>query len=190
MERFIAIVLFAFGCAVFYSAATVSGHADKYISDADSVTAQTGAPNVIVVDFTKSSCSDRLVIFRNGRPVYSGAVLHGNGKGNTPRTPKFSNESGSKCSCLGLFKVTGTRTMSNGYPCMTLQGLDSTNSNAQSRGILVHPSILVSLLPFEVEGACFPLTDASNGCFAVSFHTFKVIEKLQKPIYIYAKYNN
>ncbi|EJX02035.1 hypothetical protein EVA_09861 [gut metagenome] len=131
-----------------------------------------------------------MVIFNDGKPIYSGAVLHGNGKGNTPRVPKFSNKPGSKCSCLGLFKVIGTKTMGNGYPCMTLQGLDPTNSNAQTRGILIHPSVLVSSLPFEIEGASFPLTNSSNGCFSVSFHTFRIIKKLQEPIYLYAKYNN
>lgn len=128
-------------------------------------------------------------MFKDGEPVYSGAVLHGNGKGNTSSKPVFSNEPGSNCSSLGLYKVTGSRTMNNGYPCLILQGLSPTNSNAETRGILIHPSLMVSLLPFEFDKACFPLTNASLGCFAVSYHTFKFIEKLSNPIYLYAKYN-
>lgn len=189
MKRFIVVILVVLGLVVLYNFATVSRHAKEYIPEAARIQQETGSSTIILVDFTRSSCSDRLFIFKDGHPVYSGAVLHGNGKGNTPRKPVFSNEPGSKCSSLGLFKVTGKRTMSNGYPCLTLQGLSPTNSNAEARGILIHPSKMVSLLPFELEGACFPLTNSSQGCFAVSYHTFKVIEKLQSPIYLYAKYD-
>lgn len=196
IKKFIAVIIAVLSvlcmtmvCVVLYNFTTVSRHAKDYTSEAVKIQEETGSQNIILVDFTRASCSDRLFVFSNGEPVYSGAVLHGNGKGNTPSKPVFSNEPGSNCSCLGLFKVIGTKTMHNGYPCLILRGLSSTNSNAESRGILIHPSLMVSLLPFELENACFPLTNSSNGCFAVSYHTYKVIEKLQSPIYLYAKYD-
>ena len=189
MKRFIVIITVIFTIGVLYSFTSISRHSKDYISDAIKIQEQTGSGSVIVVDFTRASCADRLFVFKDCEPIYSGAVLHGNGKGNTPGKPKFSNEPGSQCSSLGLFKVTGKKTMRNGYPGLILQGLSPTNSNAEARGILIHPSLMVSLFPFELDKANFPLTNASQGCFAVSYHTFKVIEKLSDPIYLYAKYD-
>ena len=189
MKRFTIIVLVILSTIILYNFKTISRHAKEYAIEVSNIQRTTGWNDIIIVDFTRTSCSDRLFVFRNGEPLYSGAVLHGNGKGNTPSKPTFSNEPGSNCSCLGLFKITGSKTMNNGYPSLTLKGLSPTNSNAEERGILIHPSLMVSLLPFEIENACFPLTNASNGCFAVSFHTFKVIENLHSPIYLYAKYD-
>lgn len=189
MKRFGIIIIFVFTILGIYSFTTISRHAKEYSSDAIKIQEKTGSSTVILVDFTRASCADRLFVFRDGKPVYSGAVLHGNGKGNTPSKPIFSNEPGSQCSCLGLFKVTDKKTMRNGYPSLILKGLSATNSNAEARGILIHPSLMVSLLPFEMDKANFPLTDESQGCFAVSYHTFKFIEKLSGPVYLYAKYD-
>lgn len=187
--KFILVILgvILLGIAL-YNFATISRHAKEYTSEVARLQEETGASNIILVDFSRNSCADRLFVFKDGEPVYSGAVLHGNGKGNTPSKPVFSNELGSNCSSLGLFKVSGKKTMSIGYPALILEGLSATNSNAEERGILIHPSIMVSLLPFELENACFPLTNSSQGCFAVSYHTFRFIEKLQSPVYLYAKY--
>ena len=147
MKKFTVIVLIILGIAVFYGFTKVSYHAKEYTDEANELRIKTGSPNIILVDFTRASCADRLFIFKNGKPVYSGVVLHGNGRGNTPGKPVFSNELGSNCSSLGLFKVIGTKTMRNGYPCLILEGLSPTNSNAKARGILIHPSVMASLLP-------------------------------------------
>ena len=189
MKRIILLILAVLGIGAVYSFTTISRHAKEYTSEVNKLQEQTGSPHIVLVDFTRNSCADRLFVFKDGEPVYSGAVLHGNGKGNTPSKPVFSNKPGSNCSCLGLFKIIGSRNMKNGIPCLVLQGLSPTNSNAMARGILIHPSLMVSLLPFEIENACFPLTNESQGCFAVSFHTFKFLEKLPKSIYLYAKYD-
>lgn len=176
--------------ALLYNFCTVSKSAVKYSAEAARIQNETGASNVIIVDFAKTSCSDRLFVFHGRKPIYSGVVLHGNGRESTPSKPEFSNDIGSSCSSLGLFKVVGSKKMRNGYPCLILEGLSPTNSNAEARGILIHPSIMASLLPFELRGASFPLTNASQGCFAVSLHTFNTIKNLDEPIYIYAKYNS
>ena len=66
----------------------------------------------------------------------------------------------------------------------TLYGLDTTNSNALARGILIHNGNP----PFEL----FPLPaiPMSRGCFAVSNGMMKKISKIQsktnKPILLYA----
>lgn len=145
--------------------------------------------SIIIVDYSKPSCEDRLYIYDvcNTMCLYSGVVLHGCGGRSTARVPEFSNEEGSNCSSLGLYKVAEEGRMKIAYPCLRLDGLDSTNSNARRRGILVHPSIRVTLLPFEVWGRCFRLTTSSQGCFSVSLHTYYKIKNLKRPIYIYGK---
>ena len=173
---------------VLYSSGTISRDAASYGNDIMKLRASLGRASIILVDFAKPSCSDRLFVYDDGKPVYSGVVLHGNGRGSTAREPEFSDEVGSDCSCLGLFRVVGFKKMRNGYPSLVLEGLDETNGNAKVRGIRIHPSVMASLLPFEMKGPCFPLTNASNGCFAVSYHTFRFIENLNTPIYLYAKY--
>jgi len=143
--------------------------------------------NIIIVDYGKQSCEDRLYIYNtlDMKCIYSGAVLHGCGGKSTPQKPEFSNEKGSNCSSLGLYKIAEKSRTNIAYPCLRLDGLDSTNSNARKRGILIHPSIRVTLLPFEVWGRCFRLTTSSQGCFSVSIHTYYKIAQLKRPIYIY-----
>lgn len=73
-------------------------------------------------------------------------------------------------------------------PCYRLIGLDSTNSNAMTRGILIHPSLTHTLMPFEIWGLDLPLTWESQGCFAVSCNTMYEISKRFKKnnMYLYA----
>ena len=147
---------------------------DKRLSDYD-----------IVVDFSKSSCEDRLFIYSNTswiepELIYSGVVLHGCGGKSTPSKPEFSNEIGSNCSSLGVYTLEGFVKMSNGMEAIKLKGWSDTNSNAEKRGIYIHPSIMATLLPFNLPGMNFPLTKASQGCFAVSYHTYNAIKHYMK----------
>lgn len=65
--------------------------------------------------------------------IITGSIcLHGNGKGNTPSKPYFSNKINSHCSSLGKYKIVGAYWMKYyGIPVLKLQGLDKTNSNAK-----------------------------------------------------------
>ena len=133
----------------------------------------------IAVDFSKPSCEDRLFIYDctiGAELIYSGVVLHGCGGNSTPSKPEFSNEIGSNCSSLGRYTLEGIIKMSDGREAIKLKGLDNTNSNAEARGIYIHPSIMATLLPFNLPGMNFPLTKASEGCFAVSYHTYLMIK--------------
>lgn len=137
----------------------------------------------IVVDFSKPSCQDRLFIYKfyeEADLIYSGVVLHGQGGNSTPSKPEFSNEIGSNCSSLGEYTLEGIVRMKNGMEAIKLKGWDKTNSNAEARGIYIHPCTLATLLPFNIPNANFPLTDASNGCFAVSYHTYKKIKQYMR----------
>lgn len=145
--------------------------------------------NVIIVDFSKPSMDDRLYIY-DSRPhkyIYSGAVQHGRGGNSTARHPEFSNKIGSRCSSLGLYELTKVDAFTPAFfkkrlhlPCIRLKGLSPTNSNAEARGIYIHPGIMVSLRLFRVPGLCFPLSASSEGCFTVSYRTYRKIERLMK----------
>lgn len=133
----------------------------------------------IVVDFSRPSCEDRLFIYdlrSEADLVYSGVVLHGCGGKSTPSKPEFSNEIGSNCSSLGEYTLEGIVRMRNGMEAIKLKGWSDTNSNAEKRGIYIHPSKMATLLPFNLPGVNFPLTKASEGCFAVSYHTYEAIK--------------
>lgn len=146
---------------------------------------------VCYVDFGKLSYNDRLYIYnvRKKKCVYSARVQHGNGGKSTALKPEFSNEVGSNCSSLGLYKVTKLDKMNSNkhVDCLRLRGLSSTNSNAEKRGILVHPGFTLSLIP-KLPGLVIPLNSESKGCFTVSIITMQVLKHYLKEgdIYIYA----
>jgi len=149
----------------------------KYISDESYNTYE------IAVDFSKPSCVDRLYIYElnlEAELIYSGVVLHGCGGKSTPSKPEFSNEIGSNCSSLGEYTLEGIVKMKNGMEAIKLKGWSDTNSNAEKRGIYIHPSMMATLLPFNLPGVNFPLTKASEGCFAVSYHTYEAIKYYMK----------
>ena len=146
----------------------------------------------ILVDFSIYSGKERLFIvdIRNNRIDVSGLCAHGIGKNyDCITTPKFSNEVGSNLSSLGHYRL-GRRRKTSKYDldAFELHGLDSCNSNAFQRGILIHnglPDISVVGLP------CAPL---SQGCFTVSNYTFDVISEVQsdfdRAILLYATDKN
>jgi len=160
---------------------------DMCVSDSDKI--------FLIVDFTKPSCEERFyaVKYVNGERIllHSCMVLHGYGGGSTAKTPVFSNRLGSKCSSLGLYELLKTDTMRIGRPCIRLKGLSETNSNAQRRGILIHPTHLTETIPGPIKGASFPLSHESEGCFSIGYDDFEIIRNLfinQKDMKLYAHY--
>ena len=147
----------------------------------------------LIVDFTRLSMLDRIYVvdMQKRKIVYSCRSAHGMGRGSTPVTPEFSNEVGSLCSSLGFYKIAEQGKMRNGRPCLRLDGLSKTNSNARKRGILIHPSNGVSCVPFSMP-LPLPLSRASEGCFATSFSAMVRIEEFvrdsDKPMILYAFY--
>lgn len=149
------------------------------------------AKYVAVIDFSQPSGTKRFSIYdiKDKHIIYRGLVQHGNGGNSTKEKPVFSNKIGSNCSSLGLYKVVGYGKM-NVFPinCFRLKGLSNTNSNAEKRGIVIHPTLSASL-PFKMT--YLPLTDESHGCFGVSLETMNVLSDLYKKgkIYLYATYS-
>lgn len=192
-KRKILLGLASFLALIAYNRFTVSSKSpNNAIIDSVIERLPSDANYLCIVNFGKHSGEERFFIYnvRNNKYEYSGLVQHGNGKGNTASKPKFSNVIGSNCSSLGLYKITCKDNMHSwpGAPCFRMVGLDSTNYNAIARGILIHPSLTRTLMPFEIWGLDLPLTWESQGCFAVSCNTMYEISKRFKKnnMYLYA----
>lgn len=151
----------------------------------------------VVVDFSKSSGRHRFFVcdLKKHQVVSSSLCAHGAGKGSTVANPVFSNEVGSNCSSLGHYKITGRHKMSStGLPSFRLKGLDSSNSNAMKRGILIHSAKLISNYRLGIYPFYLPLDKRiSSGCFAVDIDMMDIVgdlvDKEKKPILLYA-FNN
>jgi hypothetical protein len=80
---------------------------------------------------------------------------------------------------------------SSGLPSFRLQGLDTSNSNAMKRGILIHSAKLVSYCRLGIYPFYLPLDRRiSSGCFAIDIDMMDVVgelvDKEKKPILLYA----
>lgn len=147
----------------------------------------------LLIDFGIPSGKKRFFIYdlHSGRKVMSSYCMHGSGPGNTDATPKFSNQPMSGCSSLGRYIMVG-RGCSRFKNCIRLRGLDSTNSLAEMRGILIHSAGKVTR--FHGEREYIPLGTESEGCFTVSAdYVRKVMEIYRgssngRPVLVFAKY--
>jgi hypothetical protein len=99
-----------------------------------------------IVDFSQRSSKARFFLF----DLASGAVekhfvAHGQGSDphNTGYATLFSNVPDSRMSSLGFYLTLGTYQGKNGHS-LHLRGLESTNSNAEARAIVMHPANYVS----------------------------------------------
>ena len=144
----------------------------------------------IYVDFSQSSANKRFVVYDNKKKqvIATSKCAHGAGKGSTVDNPVFSNEIGSNCSSLGEYRVAEVGKMTNGFPCIRLDGLNKTNSNARKRGVAIHELPIFTSPIFD--GMKIPLNKyISSGCFAISPEVFELLTNLRKEgktIYIYA----
>lgn len=151
----------------------------------------------IVVDFEKPSGKHRFYVcdLNKQKIIASSLCAHGAGKRSTIFNPAFSNEVGSNCSSLGHYIITGRHKMSStGLPSFRLKGLDSSNSNAMKRGILIHSAKLVSYCRLGIYPFYLPLDKRiSSGCFAIDIDMMDIVgdlvDKEKKPILLYA-FNN
>jgi len=132
-----------------------------------------------VVNFSRHSSKKRLYIFDVAKETVSSyRCAHGIGsEGPTDdgMANIFSNVPGSHCTSLGIYRCAETYTGSNGYS-MRLDGLESTNSNARSRYIVMHGAHYVSKAYANKHGRI----GRSEGCPALD-HKFtkRVIDELK-----------
>ena len=120
----------------------------------------------ILVDFTKPSSEKRmaLVDLQTEKVISRGLVCHGMGR-TYSSTPQFSNDVNSHLSSLGRYRI-GSRAWSQWgiHIKYVLHGLDSTNSNAEQRYVVLHSW---SAIPDSVEGKIVSIAEG-YGCPAVS----------------------
>lgn len=129
-----------------------------------------------VVDFNKSRSEKRLFIFDlKNKNVEEYLVSHGVNSGQEYAVD-FSNTERSKQSSLGIFK-TGTTYIGKNGRSLYLDGLESSNSNARKRHIVLHQGVYVT----------DQRAGNSEGCFVVNpKYAQKVIDNLRDGSYIIA----
>ena len=104
----------------------------------------------------------------------AGLVSHGRGQGPTIYDKEYSNEAGSRCTSLGRYKIVNKYKGVYGES-YRMMGLDSTNSNATRRNLVLHS---MNCIP-DVENV-YPAC-VSDGCPAVSASFLAALVTLLKP---------
>ena len=98
-----------------------------------------------LIDYTKPSTERRLWVIdlKTNKVLFHELVAHGKGSGQNFAT-RFSNESQTYATSLGLFETLGTYEGKHGYS-LKLRGLDKgVNDKAEARAIVIHAAWYVS----------------------------------------------
>jgi hypothetical protein len=111
--------------------------------------------------------------------VKRGMVAHGRGSSSFTFNKRYSNTAGSNCTSLGIYKIGAQYKGSYGLS-YKLIGLESSNSNAFNRSIILHG---MSCIPYDESDA--PICQ-SEGCPSLSPAFLKeitpIISSRQKPM--------
>lgn len=121
---------------------------------------------IALADFSLSSRQARLHLLNCADgSVTSHLVAHGRGSdpAHTGWLQRFSNEPHSYATSAGAYRTSDTYFGAHGRS-MRLEGLDTTNSNAAARALVVHGAWYVS----QAMIAQWGMLGRSEGCFAVS----------------------
>lgn len=137
----------------------------------------------VFVDFNKHSGRERYMIysFSQHKVIYRCLCATGLSKN------KFSNKPGSNLSSIGKYRITnGIHMMSIGREGLVVDGLESTNSNAKNRKILIHYSEVLNSFPKSI----FPIPilgkGISHGCFSITSEGIRKTQELPKPALLWA----
>ena len=145
---------------------------DKHLEEAHNYCDSLGFSTTfaILIDLTPHSGNFRFFGFNleTKDTLIKGLVAHGHCKSTENRYAQFSNEMGSNCSSLGHYKVGGQYEGSFGLS-YKLHGLDTSNSNALNRYVVLHSHACIPDIERE-DDIC-----QSEGCPTVSP---AVLEKL------------
>lgn len=117
-----------------------------------------------IVDFTVSSAKNRLYVIniKTGAVLMAMPVAHGKKSGSGAYATNFSNKPNSLQSSLGVYLTQYTYSGKHGYS-LRIKGLESSNSNAASRDVVVHSANYASPAYIKARG----FAGKSWGCFAV-----------------------
>ena len=137
----------------------------------------------VFVDFSKHSGRERYMIysFSQHKVIFRCLCATGLSKN------KFSNKPGSNLSSIGKYRITdGIHMMSIGREGLVVDGVESTNSNARNRKILIHYSEVLNSFPKSI----FPIPilgkGISHGCFSITSEGVRKTRKLSKPVLLWA----
>lgn len=142
----------------------------------------------IFINFKIPSGKYRYFIYdlKNEKIIYKAVVSHGSGSViSGSNALKFSNVEGSYQSSLGKYEI-GKSYIGQFGKSYRLKGLDTTNSRAMERAIVLHSLPCVPDIESQ-NPACLSL-----GCPMLSINAFKEsakhIDKSEQPIMLYAFY--
>lgn len=138
-----------------------------------------------VADFSLPSSTPRfhLLNLADGT-VQSHLVAHGRGSdlAHTGWLERFSNEPRSNATSAGAYRTESEYVGCHGRS-VRLSGLDSSNSNAESRAIVIHGAWYVSDVMVSLRG----MLGRSQGCFAVAYPSLgEILARLGPGRMIYA----
>lgn len=138
-----------------------------------------------LLDMRLPSGQKRFFIYdlRHDSLLASGLVAHGSCNSRFLETAQFANTSGCGCSSAGRYKVAGAYEGRFGK-AFKLVGLDSTNSNAYRRNVVLHG---YGCVPDE---ECYPDPICNSlGCAMISYKFLSAaagfIEKEKKPVLLW-----
>jgi hypothetical protein len=133
----------------------------------------------IMIDMSIHSGKNRLFVynFKKKKIIIEGLCAHGIGGGSGPNHPVYSNELNSNCTSLGKYKI-GIRSYSRWGINVhyKMHGLESTNSNAFKRTVVLHSYDPVP----AIETYPAPMFGVSAGCPVVANATMRKIDELIK----------
>ena len=138
-----------------------------------------------LIDMSICSGKNRFFVYdiRKNNIALAGLVAHGNCNSHSLELARFSNKPNCGCSSLGKYKV-GTSYSGDFGKSYRLYGLDSTNSNAFKRAIVLH-----GFGPIPDEEIYPRVLCNSFGCPMVSrsflIRLSEIIDRSEKPILLW-----
>ena len=138
-----------------------------------------------LVDMSISSGKNRFFVYdmKKDAVIFSGLVAHGSCNTHYLENARFSNKANSGCSSIGKYKV-GASYRGEFGKSYRLYGLDSTNSNAYKRDIVLH-----SFGPIPDQEIYPRMLNNSFGCPMVSRSFLErlslIIDQSEKPILLW-----
>lgn len=138
-----------------------------------------------LVDMSIHSGRKRFFVYdlETNRVIMSGLVSHGSCNGIFLEQAKFSNAPGGNCTSEGKYKI-GEKYRGQYGKSYKMYGLESTNSNAYRRAIVLHAYSCIPDEEIYPRVAC-----NSSGCAGVSPAFFEklssIIDRSKKPIVLW-----
>ena len=180
-------IFLAIFCLYFLPATNSKISLDR-INQAKDFTLKQGCCNdyAIFIDMSLPSNEKRwyVIDLETKKIIYETYVAHGKGSGEGKQATNFSDQPGSYCTALGIYKIKGTCIGEHGLS-YRLEGLEKNNKNALSRGIIIHSAWYADDNFIGSYGRC----GSSWGCPAISANALKACKAYLKPgtiVWIYS----